>query len=86
MTETINVIGLGYIGLPTALILAKNGFKVHGVDSNQDVIDSLLLKVHIKEDGLEPILIDSLNRKNLTVSSSPQNADIFIITVPTYKQ
>lgn len=84
MTETINVIGLGYIGLPTALILAKNGFKVHGVDSNQDVIDSLLsAKVHIKEDGLEPILKDSLNRKNLTVSSSSQNADIFIITVPT---
>ncbi len=84
MSERINVIGLGYIGLPTALILSKNGFKVHGVDSNEDVVESLLsAEVHIKEDGLESILKDSLSCEKLTVSSSPQKADIFIITVPT---
>ncbi|MFN2145593.1 MAG: UDP-N-acetyl-D-mannosamine dehydrogenase, partial [Anaerolineales bacterium] len=54
MSEHICVFGLGYIGLPTAIMFVKQGFQLTGVDVNPDVISSLAAgKLHIHEDGLQ---------------------------------
>ena len=53
----VSVIGLGYIGLPTAAILASNGFKVHGIDSNKRVVSSINKgQIHIVEPHLDLIV------------------------------
>jgi UDP-N-acetyl-D-mannosaminuronic acid dehydrogenase len=78
------MIGLGYIGLPTASTFAKHGVKVTGVDSNQDVINSLRHgHVHIYEPGLGEVVTEALSSGNLCVSEKPVEADAFIIAVPT---
>lgn len=78
------VIGLGYIGLPTAVMFAANGLKVHGVDINQQVIDTLnKQELHIKEPGLKELFIQAINDGNLSFSTEPEPADAFIIAVPT---
>lgn len=78
----ICVIGLGYIGLPTALLLAKNGHTVFGVDINKDVIETLNNgNVHISEPGLEQLFQES--KHNFSVGAEPVESDIFIIAVPT---
>lgn len=82
--KKICVFGLGYIGLPTASLFAANGFKVIGVDINDSVIDFLKSgKIHIKEPGLKTLVQAALNSKNLRVSLKPEEADVFIIAVPT---
>lgn len=83
MQKKACVIGLGYIGLPTALVLANNGWRVKGVDINPEVVKSINNKsVHIKESGLEDI-IDDVMHNGLSVAMSPVESDVFIITVPT---
>lgn len=78
------VIGLGYIGLPTAIIFALHGVKVHGVDINKNVIDTLQKgELHIKEPGLKEKLVKVIRNGALTVSTVPEEADAFIISVPT---
>lgn len=78
------MIGLGYIGLPTASTFAQNGIKVTGVDSNPDVVDSLRHgHVHIYEPGLGEVVTSALDSGNLSVSEKPVEADAFIIAVPT---
>lgn len=78
------VMGLGYIGLPTAVMFAKHDLDVHGVDTNPSVIDSLLKKQpHINEPGLKEQMISVLDSGSLTVSTEPQAADAFILAVPT---
>ncbi|WP_198508996.1 nucleotide sugar dehydrogenase [Bacillus sp. FJAT-44742] len=78
------VMGLGYIGLPTAVMFASCGFRVHGVDINQEVINSLSLKKpHIEEPGLEETLGHVIEEGNLSFSKEPEEADAFIIAVPT---
>ncbi len=80
----ICVIGLGYIGLPTASMFATRGIKVTGVDNNPDVITALQHgKVHIYEPGLSDIVKAAVESGNLVVSSQPPTADAFIIAVPT---
>jgi len=80
--KTINVIGLGYIGLPTACYLAKAGFKVIGVDKDKKKINSLKKgKVPFEEPGLPKILKEGF--KNFQFSLIPKEADVFIISVPT---
>ncbi|MEK6646663.1 MAG: nucleotide sugar dehydrogenase [Candidatus Firestonebacteria bacterium] len=80
----ICVLGLGYIGLPTASILASNGYKVIGVDISEKVIESLSKgNVHIQEPGLKTLVQSAIFSGNLKVSMSPEQADVFIITVPT---
>ena len=65
----VAVIGLGYIGLPTSIILAKNGFDVLGVDISSEVIETLKLgKAHIVEPGLEK----SLSQNKIVLSISKQ--------------
>jgi len=82
--KKISVIGLGYIGLPTATLLASRGFKVDGVDINPLIIKNLnKKKCHIKEKGVDQLLALSLNSGNLSLKSIPQASDVFIIAVPT---
>ncbi|MGO4733227.1 nucleotide sugar dehydrogenase [Paenibacillus sp. 2KB_22] len=78
------VIGLGYIGLPTAIMFAKHNIHVHGVDVNQDVINSLTSgRIHIVEPGLQNMLDDVMLTKSLSFGVKPKFADAFIISVPT---
>lgn len=80
----ICIIGLGYIGLPTASTFATHGVRVTGVDSNPHVID--LLKhgqVHIYEPGLGEVVSAAMQGGFFTVSPAPVEADAFILAVPT---
>ena len=80
----ICVIGLGYIGLPTAGTLATRGVKVVGVDVNPLVINSLQNgHVHLYEPGLGELIAEALQSGNLVVSEQPEPADAFEIAVPT---
>jgi UDP-N-acetyl-D-mannosaminuronic acid dehydrogenase len=80
----ICVLGLGYIGLPTASTLAAHGLKVAGVDINAYVIETLQNgNIHIHEPGLRTVVESALKSGNLTVSQYPEEADAFLIAVPT---
>ncbi|MEW6405325.1 MAG: nucleotide sugar dehydrogenase [Chloroflexota bacterium] len=80
----ICVLGLGYIGLPTASTFATNGIKVLGVDVNASIIKTLQKgDIHIHEPGLRTVVEAAVNSGNLTVSTQPQEADAFLIAVPT---
>lgn len=78
------VLGLGYIGLPTASTLATHGLDVVGVDVNARVIDTLQEgKLHIHEPGLSTLVRAAVGSGNLQVSLQPEASDAFIIAVPT---
>jgi len=80
----VSVIGLGYIGLPTAAILASNNIKVFGVDSNKSVVSSLNKgKVHIVEPYLDLLVQKVMEKGSFKVFIKPQSADVFMIAVPT---
>ncbi len=80
----ICVLGLGYIGLPTASTFATHGLRVIGVDTNQQVIETLQSgNIHIQEPGLRTVVESALHSSNLTVSLQPEEADAFLIAVPT---
>jgi len=82
--ETISVVGLGYIGLPTAAVIASNGIRVVGVDVNQHAVDTINQgMIHIVEPGLEDLVKRAVNDGHLTAHTSPQKADAFLIAVPT---
>lgn len=79
----VNVIGLGYIGLPTALMLASHGVNVVGTDYNENLIKRLKAgSTTFKEDGLEE-LFKSAVAEGICFSSEYQVTDIYIISVPT---
>ena len=76
--------GLGYIGLPTAALLASKGYKIHGVDVVQSVVDTINQgKIHIVEPELEELVKKSVESGNLKADVKPDFADVFIIAVPT---
>jgi len=78
------VIGLGYVGLPTASLLANKGFKVHGVDANPKVVETIARgDIHIYEPDLDVLVKSAINSGNLTISGELVQADIFILAVPT---
>jgi UDP-N-acetyl-D-mannosaminuronic acid dehydrogenase len=80
----ICVLGLGYIGLPTAGTFATSGIKVVGVDVNPKVVDTLKNgDLHIQEPGLRTIVQAAFQSGNLTIQPKPTEADAFIIAVPT---
>jgi UDP-N-acetyl-D-mannosaminuronic acid dehydrogenase len=80
----ICTIGLGYIGLPTSIMFAKHNVEVVGVDVKQDVIDSLNSgKIHIEEPGLQEALEEVIKKGTFKASMQPENANAFIISVPT---
>jgi UDP-N-acetyl-D-mannosaminuronic acid dehydrogenase len=79
----INVIGLGYIGLPTALMLAKNGVNVVGTDSNPNLVDSLLNgKITFEEEGIEDLFKQAISN-GIQFTTEYQKTDTYIIAVPT---
>lgn len=79
----INVIGLGYIGLPTALMLASHGNKVVGTDINTDIVNKLNAgKITFKEDGLEDLFHEAV-KNNIEFTTEYKKTDIYIVAVPT---
>jgi UDP-N-acetyl-D-mannosaminuronic acid dehydrogenase len=82
--EKICVLGMGYIGLPTASTFATNGIKVIGVDVNPQIIKTLQSgELHIYEPGLPDLVKTAIGKGNLRVQAVPEEADAFIIAVPT---
>lgn len=82
--KTVSIIGLGYIGLPTAALIASKKIHVKGVDSNEKVINTINEgKIHIIEPGLEKIVSIAVKDNFLSASSKPSESDVFIIAVPT---
>lgn len=82
--KQISVLGLGYIGLPTASILATHGFTVHGMDVNPQAVEIINQgNIHIEEPGLKTLVQAAVKSGNLKAYTQPQPADIYIIAVPT---
>jgi UDP-N-acetyl-D-mannosaminuronic acid dehydrogenase len=82
--NTISVIGLGYIGLPTAAMFASKEKKVIGVDVNQHVVDTINAgKIHIVEPELDVMVKKVVDGGLLKATISPEPADAFLIAVPT---
>jgi UDP-N-acetyl-D-mannosaminuronic acid dehydrogenase len=78
------VLGLGYIGLPTAAVIARTGARVLGVDVTQSVVDTVNSgKVHIEEVDLDGLVSGVVARGSLTASTEIEPADVFVIAVPT---
>jgi UDP-N-acetyl-D-mannosaminuronic acid dehydrogenase len=83
-SKKISVIGLGYIGLPTAALLASRGYMVTGTDINQDVVDTINQgKIHIVEPELDIFVRSAVAAGRLRASLLPQAGDVYIICVPT---
>ncbi|MGE8080428.1 nucleotide sugar dehydrogenase [Peribacillus loiseleuriae] len=84
MNKKLCVVGLGYIGLPTAVMFANHGLKVHGVDINEKAVSLIKNKqLHIEENGLQERLNAAIDNGNFTVSTTPEEADVFILAVPS---
>ena len=80
----VSVIGLGYIGLPTAAVIASRGLKVSGVDLNPDIVKTINQgNIHIVEPDLEILVQNSVFNGNLRAMTTVDKADVFIISVPT---
>ncbi|MCD8058658.1 MAG: nucleotide sugar dehydrogenase [Bacteroides fragilis] len=79
----INVIGLGYIGLPTALMMASHGVEVIGTDYNKELVETLNAgKTTFKEDGLDDLFEDAL-KSGIRFTTEYQETDVYIVSVPT---
>ncbi len=78
------VIGMGYIGLPTAAILAKNGHEVLGVDVKPEILEFILDKgAPPEEPGLAEFVMEVLENGSLKLASAPEKSDVFILCLPT---
>lgn len=76
--------GLGYIGLPTAALIAKSGSQVHGVDVNESVVDTINRgEIHIVEPSLDEVVSNAVRQGNLVAATEPVAADAYLIVVPT---
>nr|WP_250893954.1 UDP-N-acetyl-D-mannosamine dehydrogenase [Croceibacterium selenioxidans] len=81
---TVSVIGLGYIGLPTAAIVARAGMRVQGVDVSQEVVDTINRgAIHIEEVDLDGLVQGVVQRGLLSAATGVEPADVFVIAVPT---
>ncbi len=84
MILKVSIIGLGYIGLPTAAIIASKGINVNGVDINKEVVDIINSgKIHIIEEGLESVVSAAIEDKKLKADTKLKESDVFVIAVPT---
>jgi UDP-N-acetyl-D-mannosaminuronic acid dehydrogenase len=84
MSKKICIMGLGYIGLPSAALLANRGHRIHGVDIAQGVVDTINDgNIHIVEPGLDIFVKAAVESGRLKASLKPEKADVFIIAVPT---
>lgn len=82
--ETISVIGLGYIGLPTAAVFASRKINVIGVDVNQHAVDTINRgQIHIVEPDLDMVVHAAVTEGYLRATTTPEPADAFLIAVPT---
>jgi len=82
--QKVVVMGLGYIGLPTAALIASKGISVYGVDINRKVVETVNEgKIHIVEPDLDGLVHEVVRRGLLKASTSPVKADVFLIAVPT---
>jgi len=80
----ICILGLGYIGLPTAAIMATRGFRVHGVDIRRDMVLRLQSgQVPIEEPGLATVVNAAMMSGALKVSTEPVESDVYMLAVPT---
>ena len=80
----VAVLGLGYIGLPTAAVIARTGARVLGIDVHQSVVDTINSgKVHIEEVDLDGLVSGVVARGTLRASLQIEPADVFVIAVPT---
>jgi UDP-N-acetyl-D-mannosaminuronic acid dehydrogenase len=78
------VVGLGYVGLPTAAVLADHGHQVVGVDTNPAILEAVRRgRPHIREPGLPELVARVVGAGALTVADAPVAADAFVIAVPT---
>lgn len=78
------VLGLGYIGLPTAALLANRGHQIHGVDVNSNVVDTINQgQIHIVEPDLDTFVHSAVHSGRLRAALQPVESDVFIIAVPT---
>jgi len=84
MNQKVCVIGLGYIGLPTAALLANRGYDVHGVDVVQSTVDIINRgEIHIVEPELDIFVKSAVKSGKLKADLKPCKADVFILAVPT---
>lgn len=82
--KRVVILGLGYIGLPTAALIASKGIEVHGVDINSEIVNTINDgKVHIVEPDLEGLVTYVVSKGLLRAFTTPSEADVFLIAVPT---
>ncbi len=80
----ICVLGQGYIGLPTSLLLANNGHEVVGIDVNKRVVETLKAgKMPFEEKGFQELLDEAISKKAFRAESFVEEADVFLVAVPT---
>ena len=80
----VSIIGLGYIGLPTAALLSLKNITVVGVDINNELIKNINSgKITNFEPNLKKIILSSIKKKTLRAVSIPEKSDVFIISTPT---
>ena len=80
----VAIIGLGYIGLPTAAVVADKGLQTLGIDINPEVVDTINSgRIHIVEPDLEEVVKRVVKNGQLKASLQPEQADVFLIVVPT---
>ena len=80
----ISVIGLGYIGLPTAAVIASRGIEVIGVDVNQHAVDTINQgNIHIVEPDLDIVVRSTVMTGKLRATTKPEAAEAFVVAVPT---
>ena len=81
--KTVCVVGLGYIGLPTAALLASSGYQVVGVDLNEHAVNTINQgRIHIVEPDLDAFVRSAVASKRLKAFTTPQAGDIRANTVP----
>jgi UDP-N-acetyl-D-mannosaminuronic acid dehydrogenase len=80
----ISFVGLGYIGLPTAVVVANNGYKVFGIDIDHNLVDDInTKKIEIVEPGLNDQLEKVVDNGNFKAYTDIQTADVYLVVVPT---
>lgn len=84
LNKTVCVVGLGYIGLPTAALLASNGYSVLGTDLSQYAVETINQgNIHIVEPDLDAFVRSAVTAGRLKAFTTPQRGDIYMICVPT---
>jgi UDP-N-acetyl-D-mannosaminuronic acid dehydrogenase len=84
MTQSVCIVGLGYIGLPTAAVIARSGASVLGVDVRPAVVDTINAgNIHIEEANLDSLVREMVETGALRAALAPEPSDVFILAVPT---